>query len=92
MVLVLASVGTKGACTHRLTTTPGLLDRERRGDMAVGDSSGKAAAGQGRKRGAAGGGPGRRRGGGGGGGGAGAADVAWAVEQGYKSKGNPLAK
>ena len=49
--------------------------------MAVDDSSGKAAAGQGRKRGAAGSGLEGRRGAGGGG--AGAAELTGAVEQGF---------
>ena len=74
-----ASMGTRRADMSWQTTTRGLADRERRSDMAVDDSSRKAAVGQGRKRGAAGSGPGGRRGAGGGG--AGAAELTGAVER-----------
>ena len=76
-----ASMGTRRADMSWQTTTRGLADRERRSDMAVDDSSRKAAVGQGRKRGAAGSGPGGRRGAGGGG--AGAAELTGAVERGF---------
>ena len=49
-----ASMGTRRADMSLQTTTCGLADMESRSDMAVDDSSGKAAAGQWRKRGAAG--------------------------------------
>ena len=58
--------------------------------MAVGDSSGKAATGQGKKRGTTGGGPGRRRGASSGGG-AGATDIAGAMEQGPRQAGGGAA-
>ena len=74
-------MGTRRADMSWETTTRGLADRERRSDMAVDDSSGKAAAGQGRKRGATGSGPGGRRGARGGG--VGADDLTGAVERGF---------
>ena len=76
-----ASMGTRRADLSWQTTTRGLAGRGRRGDMAVDGPSGKAAAGQGRRRGAAGSGPGGRRGAGGGG--AGAAELTGAVERGF---------